>query len=91
MTAVWKFPLAVEDTQTIDIPKGAYLLHVAAQSDVPCLWALVNPEAATEQRTFTTVGTGHPVALNDAYVGSYQLDEGAFVGHLFERTGSVTE
>jgi hypothetical protein len=89
---IWKYEIGVEDVQYIPMPKGAQILAVQAQQQLPCLWALVDPEKKheTETRIIETFGTGHeiddapPVMRN--YVGTYQLHGGALVWHIFERT-----
>lgn len=85
---VWKYPLLLNDMQSIDMPAGAKFLTVQVQDDQACLWALVEPQAAREPRVLETYGTGHrlkPVddqVLRREYVGTYQA--GSFVYHVFE-------
>jgi hypothetical protein len=83
---IWKFPLNVEDAQTINMPLNAEILHVAAQTNTPNLWALVDENADLEPRHFVTFGTGEPMPENGygSYVGTYQLHDGALVFHVFE-------
>jgi|HubBroStandDraft_6_1064221.scaffolds.fasta_scaffold17260_10 hypothetical protein len=84
--AVYKYPLQVVDEVAVSLPEGAEVLDVQAQAETPCLWALVDPTAATEQRFFRLFGTGHPVAEDDlTYVGTFQLRGGVFVYHVFEK------
>jgi len=69
----------------IDMPKGAQLLDVQVQNGYPQLWALVDPDAEMEERYLTIVGTGHDIGLgNMEYVGTYQIDGGIFIFHVFE-------
>lgn len=78
--AVWKFPLGVDDEQWVPMPLGAQPVHVHAQGDVPCLWAVVDPDAPR----VVTHGTGH--VYDDTgltYVGSYHILRGSFVGHVW--------
>lgn len=91
MRVIYKYRLAVTDTQTISMPAGAKLLTVqvqsgnSAQGDHPYLWALVETVAPLEDRTFITVGTGHPVSDDSLnYLGTYQLHDGRLVFHVFE-------
>lgn len=82
---IWKWQLSVDDTQNIKMPKGARILSVGVQHGNPVIWALVNPNAKHEPRTIYTRGTGRP-ALDVAgkyYVGTYQLVNGNFIGHVF--------
>jgi len=84
---MFKYPLEVIGLQTIMMPHLAGILCVQVQRGVPCLWALVEPGAVGEPRTIVTVGTGRPEFDDDRlhYIGTYQLHDGHFVGHVFER------
>lgn len=42
---IWKYPLAITDTQNVMMPEGAEILSAQMQGDTLCLWALVNPDA----------------------------------------------
>lgn len=86
MRRVFKYELGFPDTD-LDLPLGAVLLHVAPQNGVPCLWALVDPEAPKAKCCFAIVGTGHAVPREAAYVGSWQ--EPPFVWHCFELTSKT--
>ena len=82
---IWKYALRL-GTNVIEMPVKAELLTVQMQRDTICLWALVNPDIAMEQRLIEVVGTGNPIPEPYAvrrYIGSVQLDE--FVWHVFER------
>lgn len=81
---IWKYAIPVTDYFPIEMPDGARVLSVQAQQDQPCLWALVNPAAARRTRFFRLVGTGHPFEGGRDYCGSFQLNGGAIVFHLFE-------
>ena len=91
MKAIWKYELTVEGLQNIKMPVNAQILSVQEQYGKPCLWALVSSEGteATEERTIETFGTGHYVPVDMGverkFIGTFQLDDGAFIGHVFER------
>lgn len=87
---IHKYPLEINDVSTVHLPAGAQVLAVQIQSGKPCLWALVDPEADTETRLFTTRGTGKPLSepIGD-YVATYHLE--GYVGHVFETTGTEGE
>ena len=87
MRTIWKFPLPIADRFTLRMPKGAQVLCVQAQRNAPYLWALCYPSALTEDRAFLLADTGHlrddlEIAGN---IGSFQLDGGQLVFHLFEQ------
>ena len=90
MRRIFKYPLKVIDKQSIMMPKGAQILCVQRQDhgdglEGPCIWALVAEGVDPENRTFLTIGTDHPIGKTlGKYIGSYQLRDGAFVGHVFE-------
>ena len=87
MKTIWKFELETINEQKITIPTGAELLSVQTQYGAPCLWALVDTESINESRYFEILGTGHMmdnIKYNRKYIGTYQLHQGSFVGHLFE-------
>ena len=87
MTTIWKYTLKTTDAQTISMPANARILSLQTQFGIPCLWVMVDPAAAPEPRQFFTYGTGHKIIepiSNLQFVGSYQLDGGALVFHVFE-------
>jgi len=65
MNTIWKFPLAPADVIEVEMPEGAVILAVQTQQEVPCLWAIVDPDAPLEKRTILMMGTGHPRAEFD--------------------------
>lgn len=88
MRQVWKYELKTTDEQVLMMPDGAQILTVQIQeiTDIPCLWALVNPDANKVKRIIETFGTGNPVASGTrAYIGTYQKLKGALIFHVFER------
>ena len=82
---IWKYQLAMIDDQKIEMPRKARILSVQVQDDVPCLWALVDDDAPTEQRAVRIAGTGHRVSGWSAenFVGTVQLAGGTLVFHVF--------
>ena len=59
-----KYHLKVTDGQNILMPIGAEILTVQMEDETPCLWALVNPKAETENRFIEIFGTGNPILYN---------------------------
>ncbi len=83
---IWKFCIPIGNVTTIKMPAGAKVLHVAAQRNTPCLWALVDPSAPLEPRHFRLTGTGHPIRdLGEAeHRGTFLMAGDRLVLHLFE-------
>lgn len=85
---VYKYLLLISDNRTIHMPVDAKILCVQVQQGIPCIWALVNPEQDTRPFEFISVGTGNPTTLNgnEKHIGTYQLEEGSLVFHVFLNT-----
>ena len=86
MQTIWKFPLAVTDTQIIEVPKHADILCAKVQRDVVCLWIKVNPDTIKEARIIRMFGTGHALDIdqNLEYIGSCQTLDENLIWHIFE-------
>lgn len=85
---VHKYRVGLTDLFAVEMPRGAQILDVQVQHGTPQMWALVDPEAPVERRQFRLAGTGHRVEMygdqQPKHVGTFQLDGGALVFHLFE-------
>lgn len=86
--SIWKY-LIGPGNGTISMPKEAEILTVQMQGEFPCIWAMVNPESEKEDRSFEIFGTGEgipsDIGAERKYIGTFQLNEGQLVFHLFER------
>lgn len=86
---IWKYPLKITDYQLVDMPVYAEILSVHNQNDIPCIWALVNPEEETEPRHFEIFGTGNPISVDMGierrFIGTFFSYDDELVWHLFER------
>jgi len=86
--SIYKYTLELTNTQSLAIPCGAEILTVQMQGVTPCIWALVDPNVLRVKRQFFMYGTGHPVRNDNldlhSYVGSFQVNAGEEVYHLFE-------
>lgn len=93
MRTIYKYPLETTDLQSIKIPRllGAkdfrgQFLCIDIQNDFPCLWCLIDTSEQEREVFFRVVGTGNsmPETLDkNDYLGTYQLFNGAFIGHVF--------
>lgn len=91
MKSIYKFPIKhVADVVRLEMPSGAEVLTVQVQHETPCIWAICDPKAELVNRHFEIFGTGHilpenmDIEFNYKYIGTFQLHEGGFVGHVFE-------
>ena len=95
MRTIYKYPLETTDLQTIKVPKLEYedednfknqFLYIDVQNGCPYLWCMVDTESKIRNIQLRIVGTGNYMSefLNkEDYLGSYQLFNGQFVGHVF--------
>lgn len=92
MKTIWKYEIETTDRQTLLLPKASEILTVQIQNGKPVLWVLFDINNKTKTtRTIEIFGTGNPIEEYDTikslkYIGTYQLLEIGFVGHIFERT-----
>ena len=90
---IFKYPIRIEDIQSIKLPIGAEILCVQTQNNEPFIWALVDPstDADMMSHTFELFGTGHEVTydmgIESKYIGTFQLHGGDLIFHLFLCTG----
>lgn len=89
--SIWKFLLDAKDCQKILLPKGARILSTGIQNRRICIWVICNTETdEKEEREFEFYGTGNPFYEGQhfgkelIFIGTVQLQDGLFVGHLFE-------
>ena len=84
MKTIHKYELPIGPF-TLELPTGAEFLSVQAQAGLAQSWWLVETGASTSRRAFVVYGTGHEVRDEPRrFLGTFQLQGGAFVGHLFE-------
>jgi hypothetical protein len=83
---IWKFPLTVTGEQDIQIPFNAIILDVQMQQGVPCLWAVCNIGNMEVTKRIFIFGTGHRIDFEKVgkYIGTFQMEEGMLVFHVFE-------
>lgn len=89
--AIYKYPLKVEVKQDVFMPKGAKVLSLQMQNDVPTLWALVDPSDLVQnvRRVVWLIPTGEKLRYEDQLKTFAQMDfvgtvqDGSYAGHFF--------
>lgn len=81
---VWK--VEITPGATVELPAGFQILTVQTQNNVPCLWAIVDADKSQKEVVHLNIyGTGHLMPDEPGrYVGTFQIDDGMFVFHVFE-------
>lgn len=87
MKTIWKFALPEGLNGEIETPEDFGPLTVQLQHGEPYIWALVDTDSPTVRRRVVTYGTGQPCMFSESvdsmYAGSFQLEGGALVFHVF--------
>ena len=93
MNRILKYSLKITDIQTIKIPlqHGMSLkdsvLKIDIQREHPFMWVMVEDENKPVECKIFIRGTGHSCdsifTKPDTYLGSFQLQDGRFVMHVF--------
>lgn len=86
MRVIFKFPLLTGSYLSLQMPKGAKVLCIQTQGrHNVCIWAECDSTQGMEERKFFLYATGEPMSeLSQTYVGTFQLDEGGLVFHVYE-------
>jgi hypothetical protein len=66
---IFKYRLPFMEVATIDMPKGAHVIRIDGLEGALWVWAVVDPEEATEKRTFNLFKTG--AEMPDDILDSY--------------------
>ena len=81
---IYKYRLQqIRDRFSVPMPAGAQIVHVASQGGWPCIWAIVDTDAPEVVYDFELRGTGHELGSVGDHIGTFQLDGGGLVFHLF--------
>lgn len=88
MYSIWKFNVS-PGSFTALMPENSKVLSVQTQGGVPVMWCLVDTEEEKLLRQFITYGTGHEIKNpeNQEFIGTFQIDGGNLIFHLFEIRG----
>lgn len=84
MRTIHKHYLEPTDFQKIDTFEGWKPLAVQTQNGIPFLWVEVDTDNRRVRQAIFTHGTGHELNRKAGhYLGTYQLQGGALVFHVF--------
>lgn len=84
---IWKFTVGFPvDSEHIEMPRGAKILTTEMQHGHLRIWAMVDPSQDKVPRLIQIAGTGHDLStrIMGEYIGSFQLDGGNLVFHVFD-------
>ncbi len=85
MRTVYKYPINIEDNQTIDMPTTNRVVHVARDGNGrPCIWAEVDDMTDSAPFKVSVRGTGHPLPKDENHIGTFV--DMPFVWHVYSPT-----
>jgi hypothetical protein len=87
MQKIFKYKLDTSGEQEITMPAFSKILCVKNQHNVPCLWAMIDTDSRLVKRKIITFLTGADIEFNNQkyeYIGTYLMNNGSFVGHVYE-------
>lgn len=86
MRVVYKYELQPGVDREIEVSRDAVVVYVAEQvRNRVTLWIETSPDWVQERRTYTVIGTGHPIPHKATHVGSALCLP--FVWHVYELNG----
>jgi hypothetical protein len=85
MELIWKLKVILEKEFTLKLPLESKILSVQTQRNEAWIWAQVDVDRQEETRAFQVIPTGERVCPSLDYIGTFQLNDGYFSGHLYER------
>lgn len=90
MRTIYKYEVAFNDVNLIDMPADSKIVHVGTtKGDKIFIWAEAPVGEAKETRRFDVVGTGHIILRSDAtHLGTVAMSPNVwgeiFVWHVYE-------
>lgn len=83
---IYKYVLPIEKFPAVEIHEGAEIISAQMQHGSLCVWAIVDPSAKTELRSFRVIGTGMHFESDTLgkHLGTVQLEDGFLILHVFE-------
>lgn len=82
---IYKYPLKLKASHTVELPQGAKILSVQEQNDAVFFWALVDPELKTSDFHFQCFNTGYPCIPDELgdFVATIEEGEAKHIWHIF--------
>lgn len=90
---IFKYALALQDNQTIEMPAGCKALCIDTQQGDPQLWVLCDPEMPKIKYNILCVGTGHEITKPvGQYLGTIQIFRAVpLVFHFFSSLADAAQ
>jgi hypothetical protein len=84
MRTIHKYPLLVQKVQSVLTHEDAQIIHVAAQGDAVCIWAIVDTDKPPAVIRIGAFSSGVEIPDGMEHFGTALLHEGSTVVHVFQ-------
>lgn len=82
MKHMLKWPLEINNSQTLQVPGDTTFHHVAEMDGTLMIWSSGDTDVEYEKRTIYVRGTGHELPAMSEYIGTVVMSYG-LVWHVF--------
>jgi len=85
MNVIYKYQIFPGDMQVLEIPQDSKILCVQTQGGEPQMWVQQYTEGSLTQKEIYIIPTGATFDADDKkYIGTFQLNGGTLVFHVYE-------
>lgn len=92
---IYKYEISLAARHILKLPRNSKILSLQVQNiHIPCIWVLHDPKEKSVIWEFKIFTTGEEIKeklFEKDYIGTFQMYEGAFVGHLFGHIDSLKQ
>ena len=82
---VYKYPISLSSDFSMTLPQGHKVIRVFTQYDIyATMWLEVDPDSPAVSFKFATIPTGYEIPNGYVYQGTFELDRGDYIGHLYQ-------
>lgn len=84
MITIHKFAVVARGATEIETYKSFTILCIQTQDNTPFIWLEVDTTAPKVELNLWTYMTGEKQTVCGEYLGTFQLDNGSYVGHVYK-------
>ena len=87
MKTIYKYNIEISPKFELDMPENFKILSVQTQNNQPVFWAEIDKNNEVKRYEFSVMGTGQTTEENGRpmlYLGTFQVNDGTFVGHFYQ-------
>lgn len=82
---VYKYPINLSLDYSVILPQGHKVIRVSTQCDVyATMWVEADSDSPAMSFKFATINTGSEIPNGYVYQGTFELNGGDYIGHLYQ-------